>query len=155
MDRLDRWSAAVRVCISTNSTSPGQWHEKNCRYSHRNNRHGFSPSADQRFGVSWTGGLGYRSRSIQPAINEFERLGVGILDPVKSPGTPHSERSTRFPLSNHAVGSRSSNTAAGHEAWGLCNDHLLFHRSHNVRPDFCYCHAATTCKGGRYECLDS
>jgi len=31
-------------------------------------------------------------------MNEFERLGVGILDPVKSPGTPHSERSTRFPL---------------------------------------------------------
>lgn len=35
------------------------------------------------------------------------------------------------------VGSRSSNTASRHELWCLCNDHLLFHRSHIARPIFC------------------
>jgi hypothetical protein len=45
------------------------------------------------------------------------------------------------------LGSRSSNTATGYELWCLCNDHLLFHQSHNARPIFCCCHAGTTCKG--------
>jgi hypothetical protein len=47
------------------------------------------------------------------------------------------------------LGSRSSNTATGYGLWCLCNDHLLFHQSHNARPIFCCCHAGTTCKGGR------
>jgi hypothetical protein len=34
-----------------------------------------------------------------------------------------------------------------HELWGLCNVHLLFHRSHNARLIFCSCHVGTTCKG--------
>ena len=45
------------------------------------------------------------------------------------------------------LGSRSSNTAIGYELWCLCNDHSLFQQSHNARPIFCCCHAATTCKG--------
>ena len=44
----------------------------------------------------------------------------------------------------------SSDTAAGYELWGLCNDHLLFHQSRSAGPIFLLpCHAGTKCKGGR------
>ena len=46
-------------------------------------------------------------------------------------------------------GSRSSDTAAGYELWRLCNDHLLFHQSHNAGPIFLLPVTQGQKKGGR------
>jgi hypothetical protein len=44
-------------------------------------------------------------------------------------------------------GFRSSDTAAGYELWGLCNDHLLFHQSPMRDRFFAPCYVGTKCKG--------
>jgi hypothetical protein len=84
--------------------------------------------------------------SILPAMNEFELLGVGIL--TQSNRTPHSERSTRFPLSNHASALGLQIPQLGHELWGLCNDHLLFHQSHDAGLIFCSLSRRDNVQGG-------
>ena len=56
------------------------------------------------------------------------------------------------PAQQSCVGSRSSNTAAGHELWGLCNDHLLFHQSHDAGLIFCSLSRRDNVQGG---CMSS
>jgi hypothetical protein len=51
--------------------------------------------------------------------------------------------------------SRSSDTAAGYELWHLCNDHLLFHQSHNAGPIFLLPVTQGQKQGGPHEYLDS
>jgi hypothetical protein len=51
------------------------------------------------------------------------------------------------------VGSQSS--TVGYELWDLCNDHLLFHQSHNAGPIFCSLSRRDNAQGGPHEYLDS
>jgi hypothetical protein len=60
-------------------------------------------------------------------MNEFELLGVGILNP-KGHRIRNAQRASRS-----AIGRRLSvfKYRSRAELWGLCNDHLLFHQRHN------------------------
>jgi hypothetical protein len=74
-----------------------------------------------------------------------------VKEPPVTPGRMPRPRALHCYFTSH---SRSSDTAAGYELWRLCNDHLLFHQSHNVGPIFLLPVTQGQKQGGPHEYLD-